>query len=289
MSAPIQIGEVRVGPGEPTFVVAEIGINHNGDLALARKLIDAAKEAGCNAVKFQKRTPEICVPAGRRDMPRETPWGVMSYLDYRKRLEFSSKEFQAIDAHCKARGIPWFASCWDVEALESLRRFDLPAFKIASACLTDDELLLAHKNLDVPLVLSTGMSTLEQMDHAVKILGTENLLLTHCTSAYPCPPEDTNLRMIQTLRERYEVPVGYSGHETGLQISVAAVSLGACLIERHLTLNRALWGTDQAASVEPHGMARLVRDIRVVEKALGDGEKQVYDSEKPALEKLRRF
>jgi N-acetylneuraminate synthase len=222
-------------------------------------------------------------------MPRETPWGIMSYLDYRKKMELSVADFRVIESHCQARDLPFFVSCWDERALEEMGAFNLPCHKIASACLTDDALLLAHQKTGKPIILSTGMSTLKQIDHAMEILGQSQVVLAHSTSAYPCSPQEINLRMIGTLQDRYGVPVGYSGHERGLQISCAAVALGACMVERHLTLDRAMWGTDHAASVEPHGFARLIRDIRVIESALGDGEKKVYESEKAAMEKLRRF
>lgn len=288
MIQPVTIAGRAVGPGQPCFVISEIGINHNGDLGLARKLVAAADLAGCDAVKFQRRTPEICTPPAQRDILRETPWGLITYLDYRHRVEFDAAAYREIDDHCRTTGILWFASCWDVPALESLDAFDPPCYKVASACLTDDELLREHRRRGKPVILSTGMSTLAEIDHAVELLGTDGLLLMHTTSTYPAKPEELNLRAIATLAERYAVPVGYSGHEVGLSTTLAAVTLGACMVERHITLDRALWGSDQAASVEPHGMARLVRDIRTVEAALGDGVKRVYESELPVRAKLRR-
>lgn len=288
MIQPVTIAGRAVGPGQPCFVIAEIGINHNGDLGLARKLVAAADLAGCDAVKFQRRTPEICTPPAQRDILRETPWGLITYLDYRHRVEFDAAAYREIDDHCRTTGILWFASCWDVSALESLDAFDPPCYKVASACLTDDDLLREHRRRGKPVILSTGMSTLAEIDHAVELLGSDRLLLMHTTSTYPAKPEELNLRAIATLAERYAVPVGYSGHEVGLSTTVAAVTLGACMVERHITLDRALWGSDQAASVEPHGMARLVRDIRTVEAALGDGVKRVYESELPVRAKLRR-
>jgi sialic acid synthase SpsE len=283
------IGPALVGPGQPVYLVGEIGINHNGSVDLALELVDAAKEAGFNAVKFQKRTPRICVPPGQWDLPRQTPWGDMTYLEYRHRLEFDHAAYQAIDAHCRAVGIAWFASPWDVPSVEFLEQFDPPAHKIASPCLTDTELLKAVNATGRTVILSTGMSTMEQVHQAVRHLDQGRLILTHATSSYPAKPAELNLRMVQTLARAYPgVPVGYSGHETGLQATVAAVALGACLLERHITLDRAMWGTDQAASVEPEGMRRLVRDVRVVEMALGDGVKAVYPSELAAMVKLRR-
>lgn len=288
MIQPVEIAGRLIGPGQPCFVIAEIGINHNGDVNLARKLVAAADLAGCDAVKFQRRTPEVCTPPAQRDILRETPWGLITYLDYRHRVEFDAAAYREIDDYCRTAGILWFASCWDIPALESLDAFDPPCYKIASACLTDDELLREHRRRGKPLIVSTGMSTVAEIDHAIDVLGPGQLLLMHTTSTYPAKPEELNLRAIQTLVERYAAPVGYSGHEVGLSTTVAAVALGACMVERHITLDRAMWGSDQAASVEPHGMARLVRDIRSVEAALGDGVKRVYDSELPIRAKLRR-
>ncbi|WP_329202391.1 MULTISPECIES: N-acetylneuraminate synthase family protein [unclassified Streptomyces] len=283
-------GERLAGPGRPVYVVGEIGINHNGDLGNAFALIDAAADASCDAVKFQKRTPEICTPRDQWDIERDTPWGRMTYIDYRHRVEFDEDGYRAIDAHCAARGIDWFASPWDTEALAFLEKFDPPAHKVASACLTDDELLRALRATGRTVVLSTGMSTPKQIRHAVEVLGSDNILLCHATSTYPAKAEELNLRVINTLREEYpNVPIGYSGHETGLQTTLAAVALGAAFVERHITLDRAMWGSDQAASVEPGGLARLVRDIRTIETALGDGVKRVYDSELAPMKKLRRF
>lgn len=282
-------GSRTAGPGHPVYVVGEIGINHNGDLGNALALIDAAAEAGCDAVKFQKRTPEICTPRDQWDIERDTPWGRMTYIDYRHRVEFGEDEYRAIDDHCAKRGIDWFASPWDTEAVAFLEKFDVPAHKVASASLTDDELLRALRATGRTVVLSTGMSTPKQIRHAVEVLGSENILLCHATSTYPAKAEELNLRVINTLREEYpNVPIGYSGHETGLQTTLAAVALGASFVERHITLDRAMWGSDQAASVEPGGLTRLVRDIRTIETALGDGIKRVYASELGPMKKLRR-
>jgi N-acetylneuraminate synthase len=284
----IKIGNKPIGPGNPVYVIAEIGLNHNGDIEIAKKLIDVAKLAGCDAVKFQKRTPDLCVPDEQKDLKRETPWGVMTYLEYRHRVEFGYEQYMQIDAHCKARGIDWFVSCWDEASVDFIEQFNPVCYKIASASVTDVSLLTKLKNTNRPLILSTGMSRMEEIRDAVKLLDTENLALCHATSSYPCKPEELNLRMIETLGREFGVPVGYSGHEVGLQTTCAAVALGACLVERHITLDRAMWGSDQAASVEPQGLMRLVRDIRVVERSLGDGVKQVYESEKPVRAKLRR-
>lgn len=288
MGGTVQIGNRLVGAGQPTYVVAEVGINHNGDVELAKRLVEAAAAAGCDAVKFQKRSPELATPPDQRDIPRETPWGLMPYIEYRHRVELGEPAYREIDAHCSELQIDWFASCWDEPSVDFIAAFDPPAYKIASASLTDDALLRYHREQGKPLVLSTGMSSLEEIDHAVELLGTHDLVLLHTTSTYPAPVEELNLRAIQTLTDRYRVPVGYSGHEVGLSTSVAAVALGACLVERHITLDRAMWGSDQAASVEPHGMTRLVRDIRTVESALSDGVKRIYEGELASRRKLRR-
>lgn len=283
------IGAKTVGIGNPVYIVGEIGINHNGELENAFALIDAAADAGCDAVKFQKRTPEIAVPIGLWDSVRETPWGELRYIDYRLRMEFDTAGYRAIDDYCRAREIAWFASPWDTESVDFLEQFNVPAHKVASASLTDDELLAKLRDTGRTIILSTGMSTPHQIRHAVEVLGRDNLVILHATSSYPAKNSELNLRMIRTLRQEFpDVPIGYSGHETGLQTSVAAVALGAVLVERHITLDRAMWGSDQAASVEPEGLRRLVRDLRAVQDALGDGVKHIYPSELSAMQKLRR-
>ena len=288
MSRTVKIGNCSVGQGQPTYVIAEIGINHNGELDIAKKLIDAAVLSGCDAVKFQKRTPELCVPPDQRNVQRETPWGIMTYMDYRVRMEFGRKEYAEIDRYCKEKNVAWFASCWDEPSVDFIEAFDPPCYKFASASLTDEKLLKYTNAKGRPMILSTGMSTLEEIRKAVSVLDSGRLILAHATSTYPCKPEELNLAMIQTLAREFGLPVGYSGHEVGLQTTVAAVVMGACLVERHITLDRAMWGSDQAASVEPGGLMRLVRDIRVVRVARGDGVKKVYDSEKPIIKRLRR-
>ena len=288
--APVRrLGDREVGPGRPVYVTGEIGINHNGELEHALALIDRAVDAGCDAVKFQKRTPEVCTPRDQWDIERQTPWGRMTYLEYRHRVEFGEQEYAAIDAHARQRGIAWFASPWDPESVEFLEPFSPPAYKVASACLTDDELLRALRATGRSVILSTGMSTMPQIRHAVEVLGSESIVLCHATSTYPAPPEQLNLSMIHTLGAEFpNVPIGYSGHETGLQTTLAAVALGAVFVERHITLDRAMWGSDQAASIEPPGLVRLVRDVRVISEAMGDGIKRVYDEERVAMAKLRR-
>jgi N-acetylneuraminate synthase len=288
MANRIRIGDVFIGEGEPIFLIAEIGINHNGDLGIAKKLIDAAVLAGCDAVKFQKRTPEICVPPEQRDIVRDTPWGPMTYMEYRYRVEFGAEEYTQIDHYCRDKGILWFASCWDEPSVDFIEAFEPACHKIASASLTDDDLLRYLSTTGRPVILSTGMSNMKEIHHAVSLLHPDKLLLAHSTSTYPCPPEELNLRMIETLQQSFDCPIGYSGHEVGLQTTYAAVVLGASFIERHITLDRAMWGSDQAASIEPWGLMRLVRDIRVIERALGDGVKRVYENELHIMNKLRR-
>jgi N-acetylneuraminate synthase len=288
MSTAVKIGNRFLGEDYPSLIVAEIGINHNGDIEIAKKLIDAAKDSGCDGVKFQKRTPEKAVPLDYQDVKRETPWGLITYLEYRYKVEFGYEAYREIDRYCAEVGILWFASCWDEESVDFIEQFSPVCYKAASASLTDHTLLLKMKQTGHPLIISTGMSTMDEIDKSVTVLGTDNLTIAHSTSAYPCAPEELNLRMINTLRTRYDAPIGYSGHEVGLQTTYAAAALGATYIERHITLDRAMWGSDQAASVEPHGFKRLVRDIRVIESALGDGNKKVYDSELKPKQKLRR-
>jgi N-acetylneuraminate synthase len=288
MKREIKIGGKMIGDGHPTYIVGEIGINHNGDIEIAKQLIDVAKWAGVDAVKFQKRTPELCVPEEQKTKMRETPWGYISYLDYRYKVEFGKDEYQEIDAYAKEKGMTWFASPWDEKSVDFLEDFSPVCYKVASASLTDKVLLERIKETGRPVIMSTGMSTVEEIKDAVKFMGTDNLMITHTTSAYPCEPEELNLRMIKTLQEMFPVPVGYSGHEVGLVPSAVAVALGASLVERHITLDRALWGSDQAASVEPGGLNRLVKYIRATEVSLGDGEKHIYESELSSLSKLRR-
>jgi len=288
MAREFKIGDRILGDGHPTFIVAEIGVNHNGDLEIAKRLIQAAAHAGVDAVKFQKRTPELCVPPDQRNVMRETPWGYITYMEYRNRVEFDQDQYHEIDRFCKEIGVTWFASVWDEVAVDFLEPFAPVAFKIPSASLTDHNLLRHLRKTGRPLILSTGMSTMEQIKASVSVVGLENLLITHATSTYPCDPDELNLRVIQVLRQNFPIPIGYSGHEVGLIPSVVAVSLGACLVERHITLDRAMWGSDQAASVEPGGFERLVKYIRVTEQSLGDGVKRVYESELPSIKKLRR-
>jgi N-acetylneuraminate synthase len=239
-------------------------------------------------VKFQKRDPETCVPPDQRDRMRDTPWGYISYLDYRYRVEFGEDAYRQIAHHARDRGIDWFVSCWDEPSVDFMEPFDPIAYKIPSASVTDHGLLKYMAATGRPLILSTGMSSMDDIRAAVEVLGRDRLVLTHSTSTYPCPPDQLNLRMIQTLRAEFDLPVGYSGHEVGLPTTVAAVALGAGYVERHVTLDRSMWGSDQAASVEPEGVMRLIKYIRTAERALGDGVKQVYPSELEAAARLRR-
>jgi N-acetylneuraminate synthase len=283
----VKIGDTFVGDGSPCYIVGEIGINHNGDLGIARRLIDLASVAGADAVKFQKRSVDVVYSAEELLKPRENPFGTTNG-HLKRGLEFGQDQYQNIDRYCKEKKVAWFASCWDEASVDFMEQFDPPAYKIASASLTDDHLLKHHRATKRLMIVSIGMSTIAQVDHAIDVLGTQDLIILHTTSAYPAKIADLNLRMIPVLRERYGVPIGYSGHEVGLATSYAAVALGASMIERHITLDRAMWGSDQAASVEPQGLMKLVRDTRSIESALGDGVKKVSDDEIPIMKKLRR-
>jgi N-acetylneuraminate synthase len=285
--ASVKIGKNSVGDGQPCYVIAEIGINHNGDIALAKKLINVAAASGCDAVKFQKRTVNVVYTAAELAKPRESPFGETNG-DLKRALEFGEGDYEEIDRYCRELGITWFASCWDEASVDIIDQFKVPCYKIASASLTDDNLLRHTRAKGKPIILSTGMSSVEQIDHAVEVLGKHDLILMHTTSTYPSAVTELNLKAIVTLKGRYGLPVGYSGHEVGVASSVAASVLGACAIERHITLDRAMWGSDQAASLEPQGITRLVRDIHACESAMGDGVKRVYDSELPIRAKLRR-
>ncbi len=286
-SRTVKIGKKLVGDGQPCYVIAEIGINHNGNLDIAKRLISVAVAAGCDAVKFQKRTIDVVYSAEELARPRESPFGTTNG-DLKEALEFDADDFEEIDRYCKAVNIPWFVSAWDEASVDVIARFDVPCFKIASASLTDDNLLRHTRSKGKPIILSTGMSTYQEIDHAIDVLGKDDLIVMHSCSTYPAQYDELNLRAIPTMRERYGVPIGYSGHETGIASSVAAAVLGACSVERHITLDRSMWGSDQAASLEPNGITRLIRDIRLVEQSMGDGVKRVYERELPIIKKLRR-
>jgi N-acetylneuraminate synthase len=283
----VKIGNKLVGFSQPCFIVAEIGINHNGDVDLAKRLISVAVAAGCDAVKFQKRTVDVVYNAKELATPRENPFGPTNG-DLKYGLEFEAEEYAEIADFCKSVKMTWFASPWDEGAVDFMEQFDTPVYKVASASLTDDNLLRHIRKTRKPVIASTGMSTYEEIDHAVDVLGKEDLILMHATSTYPSKYEHLNLCAIPTMAERYGVPVGYSGHETGIPTSVAASVLGACIVERHITMDRAMWGSDQAASLEPNGISRLVRDIRLCAQSMGDGVKRVYEEEVPVMKKLRR-
>jgi N-acetylneuraminate synthase len=289
MAREIKLGNKLVGDGYPAYVIAEIGINHNGDLEIAKQMVRAAAHAGADAVKFQKRTPEVCTPPEQQKQMRETPWGYISYLDYRYKVEFDKEAYTEIDTLARELGVDWLVSVWDEQSVDFMEQFETPAYKIPSASLTDHSLLRHVRKTGKPIIVSTGMSTMDEIHHGIEAVGLDNLLIMHTTSAYPCDPDELNLRMIETLRAEFpNTPIGYSGHEVGLVPSAVAVALGACSVERHFTLDRAMWGSDQAASVEPGGFEKLVKYIRVTEQAMGDGVKKVYESEMSSLKKLRR-
>lgn len=283
----VKIANKVIGDNHPCYIVAEIGINHNGSLDIAKQLIDVAIESKCDAVKFQKRTVEIVYTSEELSRPRESPFGVTNG-DLKRGLEFGFEQYQEIDRYCKQRSIDWFVSSWDELSVDFISKFNPPCYKIPSACITDDNILKHVKQQGKPIILSTGMSDLPMIERAVGILGTNNLVIMHCTSTYPSKPEELNLEGIDTLRKKFDVPIGYSGHEVGLYTTYAAVVLGACVVERHITLDRSMWGSDQAASVEPQGLRRLVSDIRNWELAKGDGIIRIYESEIPIMKKLRR-
>jgi len=289
MTREIKIGNKLVGDNHPTYIIGEIGINHNGDVDLAKKMIDAAVAAKVDAVKFQKRTPDVCTPPEQQKKMRQTPWGYITYLDYRYKVEFGVEEYTEIDRYCKEKGIDWFVSVWDEGSVDFMEQFEMSVYKLPSASLTDYPLLKKVRSTGRPIIISTGMSTMDEIREGIKVVGEENLGVMHSTSSYPCPPEELNLRMIQTLKAEFpNIPIGYSGHEVGLVPSAVAVALGACMVERHITIDRAMWGSDQSASVEPGGLRKLVKYIRVTEQGLGDGVKKVYESEMSSRAKLRR-
>ena len=287
MSRNIRIGNRKVGEGFPCFIIAEIGINHNGSLDMAKKMIDIASTTGCDAVKFQKRTVDVVYTQAELAKERKSVFGNTNG-DLKRGLEFGYKEYKEIDRYCKEKGIIWFASCWDEDSVDFIEQFNPPCYKIASASLTDDNLIKYTKSKGKPILLSTGMSTMEEIRHAISLIGEDNLIIFHCTSTYPSNSDEMNLRVIETLKGEFKCPVGYSGHERGVTPSVLAVALGADAVERHITLDRTNWGSDQAASLETAGLYHMVRDIRQVPDLLGDGRKIVYERELPIISKLRR-
>lgn len=287
MTKCVKIADKFIGDGKPCFIIAEIGINHNGSIALAKKMIDIAATTGCDAVKFQKRTVDVVYTKEELAKERKSVFGNTNG-DLKRGLEFGLEQYKEIDAYCKEKGILWFASCWDEQSVDFIEQFNPPCYKIASASLTDDKLLKYTRSKAKPILLSTGMSTLDEIRHAVEVLGKNDLVIYHCTSTYPSNAEETNLLAIDALKKEFGCPVGYSGHERGVTPSVLAVALGACSVERHITVDRTNWGSDQAASLEIAGLSHLVRDIRQVPELLGDGIKIVYPRELPIIEKLRR-
>ena len=281
------INNRKIGKNHPCFLIGEIGINHNGDIENVFKLIDAAVDAKFDAVKFQKRTPKECVPIDQWEIMRETPWGFISYIDYKEKIELNFDDYKKIIDYANERNITWFASCWDESSVDFMEELNIPCYKIASASITNLDLLKKISRTRRPVIMSTGMSTMNEIQTAVEILDCDNFLLAHATSSYPASYDELNLNMIKTLDKIYDCPIGYSGHEVGLSTTISTIALGATFIERHITLSRAMWGTDHSASVDPQGMIKLARDIRLVESAMGDGVKKVYDSEKPIIAKLR--
>jgi len=280
----------QINGSDSLYFIGEVGINHNGDLELAKKIILEAKNAGFSAVKFQKRNPELSTPENMKSKLRETPWGEMTYLEYKYKIEFGKKEYDEISKYCKELEIDWFASCWDVDSLNFLLNYEPPVLKIASASITDKVLLESHASSGLPIIMSTGMSTIDEINKAYEILKNNPLAILHATSTYPCPPEELNLNMIKTLSEIYpNNPIGYSGHESGLSTSIAAAVLGAKIIERHITIDRSMWGTDQSASLGPDGMNKLVGSVNKIMLSLGTGQKKVFDSELPIRDKLRNI
>ena len=284
----IRIKNKIISEDSPIFFIGEIGINHNGSIENAKKLIDIANLCETDAVKFQKRTPEICVPEGKKNAIRETPWGDITYLAYRKKIEFSEEEYKQIDEYCKIKNTIWYASPWDIQSVDFLEQFNIPCYKIASAKLTDRVLLEKVSKLNKPIFLALGMSTEEEIDKSIKVLKNNELVLMHCNSIYPAPDNELNLNFIKTLKTKYpDHIIGYSGHELGISASLIAAEMGAKVIERHITLDRAMWGSDQAASIEYSGLRRLIRDLRKLEIWKGDGIKKVTKAEETIRDKLR--
>lgn len=289
MAKDIKIGEELIGEKQPVFFIAEIGINHNGCLKNALKLIKTAKDSGCNAVKFQKRNPLECIPDSQINIKRETPWGKLSYIDYRKKIEFGIEQYLEIDNYCKKLNILWFASCWDVSSVEFIENFNTPCIKVPSAQLTNYKLLKNLKQTNKPIILSTGMSTMEQIQKAASIFEKSKLLICHSTSSYPCASNDVNLKMIKTLQKAFDCIIGYSGHELTEIPTIGAVALGAKFVERHITLDKRMWGSDHKISLEPEELRSLMKNIRELELSLGDGLKKVYKSEFASLKRLRNI
>ncbi len=286
----VKLGAYVVTDYSEPYLIAEIGINHNGDIQIAKKLIDAANACNWHCVKFQKREPDISVPEEQKTVMRDTPWGRMTYLEYKKRIEFGDKEYGYIKTYCEEKPLDWTASPWDIPSLEFLLRYDVPFIKMPSAMLTNDELMTRAAKSGKAMVVSTGMSTWDEIDHAVDILekhASGGYVLMHTNSSYPTPHNELNLKMIPVLRERYHCLVGYSGHEQDLEPTVAAVVLGACVIERHVTLSHEMWGTDQAASLTVPAMGMLQGRISNIGTMMGSGERTLGEAELKVRKKLR--
>jgi len=286
----LKIGNRFIGDNEPVYLIAEIGINHNGDIQVAKRLLDATWATGWDCGKFQKRTPDICVPENQKNVMRQTPWGEMTYLEYKKRVEFKKPEYDYIDRYCREKPLDWTASVWDLPSLEFLMRYDVPFIKLPSAKITDLTLVEECARSGKPVFASTGMSTLAEVDTLVELLEKrlgKNYVLFHCNSTYPAKLDELNMLMINTLRDRYDCLVGYSGHEEEIMPATIAPVYGACIIERHVTLDHTMWGTDQAASLEIRGMDFLAKRVRSVRTIAGDGIKTVFEGEEKMRTKLR--
>ncbi len=269
------------------YFIAEIGINHNGDIGITKKLIDASFATSWDCVKFQKRNPDVCVPNHQKDVMRDTPWGRMTYLEYKHKVEFGKEEYDYINDYCKEKPIDWTVSVWDIDSVNFISDYDVPFIKIPSAMLTNDELIEATIGTKKQIILSTGMSTIEEIDHAVDVLGKNNFTLLHCNSTYPAPEEDLNLNNIKMMQDKYSVPIGYSGHEQDLEACMVAVTLGANIIERHITLDHNMWGTDQKSSLEVVAMDMLKKRCNNIQTMLGSYKRNVSESEKEIRRKLR--
>jgi N-acetylneuraminate synthase len=284
-----KINDIFKGNLKETYMIGEIGINHNGDLKIAKTLIDALNACGWQCAKFQKRNPDVCVPEHQKQIERDTPWGKMAYIDYKYRVEFGKEEYDIIDSYCSDKSLDWSISVWDIDSLNFALNYDIPYIKIPSAHLTNNELLQESAQSNIPIIISTGMSDWKMIDNAVEIIKkrTNEFSILHCNSTYPAPINELHLNVIPVMKERYDCIIGYSGHEFNLEPSVLAVALGAQIIERHITLDHNMWGTDQSSSLEVHAMDLLKKRIKTVSQILGGNEKFITETEKPNLKKLR--
>ena len=286
----IKLGNFTVTENSVPYMIAEIGINHNGDMQIAKRLLDAAYACEWDCAKFQKRTPELAVPEAQKQVPRETPWGTMPYIEYKKRVEFEKAEYDEIDNYCRQKPMDWSASPWDIPSLEFLLQYDIPFIKIPSAMNTNEEMIKKACESGKPVIISEGMSELDEMDKTVSWLekySNGDYIICHTNSTYPSPNKELNLRLIPEMKKRYDCLVGYSGHEANLEPSVIAAVLGACVIERHVTLSHEMWGSDQKASLEVQAMSLLKKRITSSLETLGTGEKKLYESEMKKRRELR--